>query len=411
MWSLALALLLAAAPPAERGDQIDDYHGVKVADPYRWLEDLDSPQTQAWVNAQRAYTGAWFAAAPQRAPMLARMRRLWNHDRMPLYGSKAGILVRGGRIFFLQQNGLANQPVLYVRDTPDAAPRVLLDINALAADGTASLAAWAPSPDGRWLAYGVARAGSDWQSWRVRDVSSGRDLADQLDWIKFSEPSWSADSRGFYYARYPQPEGNALTGRNEFQKLYYHRLETAQAADPLVYERPDHKDWQFTPHATEDGRYLVITVEQGTLTHTLLFYQDLKAAGGKTHELIPEFYAAQSFLGNRGGIFYVQTTYNGAPRPRRGHRSGTPRPRRLGGGGAAGERTPSAKHPGRLLAGAAIPEGRDWSGARPAARRPPRLRRAAAGELHRRHRRKLKALLFGGVVHLAADHLRLRPRG
>ncbi len=315
MWSVALALLLATVPVTERGAQVDDYHGVKVADPYRWLEDLDSPQTQAWVASQRAYTGAWFAAAPQLPPMLARMKRLWNHDRMPLYGSNAGIVVRGGRIFFLQQTGLANQPVLYVREGTDAPPRVLLDLNTVAADGTASLSTWAPSPDGKWLAYGIARAGSDWQAWRVREVSTGKDLDDQLDWIKFSAPSWSADSRGFYYSRYPQPQGNALTSPNEFQKLYYHRLETAQSADPLIYERPDHKDWQFTPHATEDGRYLAILVEQGTLTQTLLFYQDLKAADGKTHELIPEFYAAQSFLGSRGDVFYVQTTYR-APRGR-----------------------------------------------------------------------------------------------
>ena len=320
MWSVILALLLASVPPAERplavrGPQTDDYHGVKVADPYRWLEDLDSPQTQAWVKSQRAFTDSWFAAAPERAPMLARMKRLWNHERMPLRGSNAGIVVRGGHVFFLQQTGLANQPVLYVRDTPEGQPRVLLDSNALAADGTASLSTWAPSPDGKWLAYGVARAGSDWQVWHVRDVASGKDLADQLDWIKFSEPSWAADSRGFYYSRYPQPQGNALTSPNEFHKIYFHRLETAQAADRLIYERPDHKDWLFTPRATQDGRYLAIIVEQGTLTHTLLFYQDLKVADGKTHELIPDFYAAQSFLGNRGDVFYVQTTY-GAPRGR-----------------------------------------------------------------------------------------------
>jgi prolyl oligopeptidase len=298
---------------AERINQVDVYHGVKVADPYRWLEDLDSPKTQAWIKAQRAYTDSWFQAAPGRAQAMERVKRLWNFDRTPLRqndGSRAGIAVRDRRIFFLRQTGLENQPVLYVRDTPESQARVLLDVNTLAADGTAALSTWAPSPDGRWLAYGIARAGSDWQVWRIREVASGKDLADQLDWIKFSSPSWSADSRGFYYARYPKPEGNAMTVLNENHKLYHHRIETAQAEDRLVYERPDHKDWLFTPHATEDGRYLVIKVEKGTLTHNLLFYQDLKARDGKTHELISEFFAEQIFLGNRGDRFYVQTTYN-----------------------------------------------------------------------------------------------------
>ncbi len=322
----ALALLLvcslslvAAGPPAtERVGQIDDYHGVKVADPYRWLEQLDSPKTKAWVEAQRAYANSWFSAAPGRDRARERMKQLWNFDRTPLYqgsGAFAGIVVRGQRQFLLRQAGLQNQPVLLVRDKPDAALRVLLDVNTLAADGTAALSTWAPSPDGRWLAYGVARAGSDWQTWRVRDVESGRDLPDLLEWIKFSSPAWSADSRGFYYARFEKPPGDTLTAANEYHKLYHHRLETAQAEDRLIYERPDHKDWLFTPAVSLDGRYLVITVEKGTLTHTLLLYQDLKAARGKTQELIPDFYAKQDFLGSRGDVFYVRTTHN-APKGR-----------------------------------------------------------------------------------------------
>jgi len=309
MWSFALAFLMAAYPVSERIDQVDDYHGVKVADPYRWLEDLDSPKTQAWVEAQRAFTRAWFAGVPGREAAIERMRRLWNFDRTP-----PDIIVRGDRVFFLKQTGLENQPVLYVRQG-GGEPRVVLDANRLSADGTVSVPIWEPSPDGKLLVYGLAQAGSDWRTLRVREVDTGRDLADRLEWVKFTQPAWAAGGEGFYYARFPQPAGNALTAANQHHKLYFHRLGASQVEDRLIYEWPDHPDWLFNAKVTDDGRYLVITVEKGTLTHTLLFYQDLKAGDGRTHELIPEFYAAQTFLGNRGATFYVLTT-DGAPRGR-----------------------------------------------------------------------------------------------
>lgn len=305
----------AQPPAAPRGNQADDYHGTKVADPYRWMEDLDSPETARWVEAERPYTEAWFRRIPQRAALLDRMKTLWSVDRMPRQEDAAGYVARGGRIFFLKQGGLQNQPVLYVQDSPSAPPRPLLDVNSLAADGTTALSNWEPSRDGRYLAYGLAKAGSDWQQFLVRDVVTGTDLADKLEWIKFSAPTWSADGKGVYYGRFPKPAGDALTGVNEDQKLYYHRLGTPQSDDRLVYERPDHKDWIFATEVSEDGRYLVIRVEQGTESKTLLFYQDLSDGSGKTHELINEFYAAQQFLGSEGRKFYAQTTYN-APRGR-----------------------------------------------------------------------------------------------
>ena len=305
-------------PAAHRGDNVDDYYGTKVADPYRWMEDLDSPQTKQWVEAERAYTEKWFSNAPQRQVLLERMKKLWSFDRMPSFSKDeqvAGYIVRGKRVFFLRQTGLQNQPVLYVQDGPDAKPRVLIDVNALAADGTTALSTLAVSPNGNWLAYGLARAGSDWQQWQVRDVGTGKDLPERLDWIKFSSPAWAADSKGFFYCRFPKPAGDTLTGVNEDQQMFYHRLTSGQDTDRLVYQRPDHKDWIFSPTASEDGRYLVIRVEHGTETRNLLFYQDLKAGDGKTHELIDEFYAAQEFLGNEGRTFYVRTTFN-APKGR-----------------------------------------------------------------------------------------------
>lgn len=316
LFLIAMLSTAFAQPPAARRDaQVDDYHGERIADPYRWMEDADSPETRQWVQEERAYTEAWFKAAPQRAVLLNRMKALWNFERMPRRDEGAGYLVRGGRTFFLKQSGLQNQPVLYVQDSGRTAPRVLIDVNALAADGTTALSAWEPSYDGRYLAYGLAKAGSDWQEFRVRDVTAGKDLPDKLEWIKFSSPVWSRDGKGIYYGRYPKPEGAVLTGANTDQKLYFHRLGDPQSSDKLIYERPDHKEWLFAVDTSEDGRYLVIHVEQGTDSRHLLFYRDLSDKSGAVVELISEFYAAQRFLGSRGRRFYVQTTYN-APRGR-----------------------------------------------------------------------------------------------
>lgn len=315
---LLLTIMLptfAQPPAAPRGPQTDTLHGHTIADPYRWMEDLDSPQTTTWVQAERAYTESWFQHAPQRATLLARMKTLWNFDRTPRREDSAGYLVRGGRTFFLKQSGLQNQPVLYVQDGPNAARRPLLDVNALAADGTTSLSAWEPSYDGKHLAYGLAIAGSDWQQFHIRDVVTGKDLADKLEWIKFSSPAWSRDSKGIYYGRFPKPAGATLTGVNQDQKLYYHTLGAPQSEDTLIYQRPDHKDWIFAAETSTDRRYLIIHVHQGTETRNLLFYRDLTNSKGETVELINELYAAQSYLGNRGNRFYVLTTYN-APRGR-----------------------------------------------------------------------------------------------
>jgi prolyl oligopeptidase len=245
--SLFVSLISAAElPKTDRIDHTEVLHGVTIADPYRWLEDLDSEKTRAWVKAEQAYTEAWFAKAAGRQEALARMKRLWNFERMPpRLDGYAGIIERGGRVFFLRQSGQQNQAVLYVRDSGSANARVLLDVNNLAADGTAAISTWQPSPDGKWLAYGIARAGSDWQKWYVRDVQTGRDLPEELDWIKFSGPEWAADSSGLYYGRYPKPSGATLTGVNEGQQLWFHTIRTAQAQDRLVYERPDHKNWLF----------------------------------------------------------------------------------------------------------------------------------------------------------------------
>jgi prolyl oligopeptidase len=186
------------------------------------------------------------------------LTKLWDYERFSVPAKE------GGRYFFRRNSGLQNQSVLSVAEALDAEPRVLFDPNALSADGTVALAGYRISDDGKLMAYGLAKKGSDWQEWRVREVDTGKDREDLLEWVKFSRASWVKDGSGFYYSRYAQPkEADALTGLNEFQKLYFHKLGTPQSDDVLVYERRDHKDWGFHGEVTEDGRYLVITIHEG----------------------------------------------------------------------------------------------------------------------------------------------------
>jgi len=297
-------------PPARRGDVADDYHGVAVPDPYRWLEDLDSPETRAWIDAENALTESFLAAVPARERIRERLRRLLDHERFGLPRKE------GGRYFFTRNTGLQDQDVLLVADAIDAEPRVLIDPNALSKDGTIALAGWEPSRDGKLLAYGIAEAGSDWQVWRVRDVDKGEDLTDRVEWVKFSSTSWTPDGKGFFYSRYDAPaEGEALSATNTFQKVFYHRLGTAQGEDALIYSRADQKEWGFAADVTEDGRYLILSVWRGTDSKNGLFYKDLAAAQGEVVELLPAFDAAYDFIGNEGPVFWLRTDLD-APRGR-----------------------------------------------------------------------------------------------
>jgi prolyl oligopeptidase len=269
---LLLIMTASAAPPpypvTTRTNVVEQLHGVTVADPYRWLEDDHAPETKAWVEAQNRVTFAHLERIPERARLRERLTKLWNHERN-------GVPLReGGRYFFTRNDGLQNQSVLYVADSLDAAPRVLLDPNSLSADGTVALSGYRVSPDGNLLAYGLATAGSDWNEWKVRDVRTGKDLDDHLRWVKFSGASWLPDGSGFFYSRYDAPKpGEQLKGVNHFQKLYFHRLGTPQSADRLIYERRDQKEWGFGGHVTDDGNYLLITVSRGTDPRNLVFSQ------------------------------------------------------------------------------------------------------------------------------------------
>ena len=297
-------------PVTRQTNQVDLYHGVAVADPYRWLEDDHAAETKAWVAAQNEVTFAYLDRIPQRPAIRERLTQLWNFER---YSPPSQ---RGGRYFFSKNDGLQNQAVLYVADALDAAPRVLLDPNTLSPDGTVALSGAAVSDDGHWLAYGLATAGSDWQEWKVRDVRTGEDLADHLRWVKFSGASWTKDGRGFFYSRYDEPdEKSKLTRVNYFQKLYYHRLGTPQAEDRLVYHRPDQKEWGFHGTVTDDGRYLIITVTRGTDPKNCVFYQDLQDPAGTVVELLPDFEADYAFVDNDGPVFWFKTDLD-APRGR-----------------------------------------------------------------------------------------------
>ena len=297
-------------PATRRQDITDEYHGVKIADPYRWLEDDNSDETQAWVRAQNEVTSGFLEDVTQRGAIHDRLEKLWNYERSGVPWEE------GGRWFFSRNSGLQNQSVLFTADSPDAEPRMLLDPNSLSEDGTTSLTVTVPSRDARFLVYGLSKAGSDWQELRVKDIASGSDEPDVLQWIKFSGASWAPDGSGFYYSRYPQPkEGAALTEANKNQKVYFHRLGTAQSEDRLVYERPDQPDWGLHAHVTDDGAYLVYTVTHGTDPRKRVFYQSLAEKDTPVVELLNDFDAAYSFLDNAGTLFYFRTNLD-APRYR-----------------------------------------------------------------------------------------------
>jgi prolyl oligopeptidase len=290
-------------PVAKKTDVVDDYHGTKVADPYRWLEDTDSPETAKWIADENRVTQDYLSRIPQRGRIKDRLTTLFNYERFN------GFERAGSHYLVTRNDGLQNQDVLYVTDSLDGKERMLLDPNKLRADGTAALAGHFPSKDGKLLAYGIADAGSDWTEWHVRDIATGNDLPDLIRWSKFSRVEWTPDQRGFYYQRFAEPKpGEALRGENAFAKLYLHRLGEPQSADKLIYERPDQKQWMFDAGVTEDGHYLLIAVETTDFGKNLLFYQDLRASAPKTIELIRDVQALYNPLGNQGTVFYFQTT-------------------------------------------------------------------------------------------------------
>jgi prolyl oligopeptidase len=303
--SMSLSLI-AATPPeypiAQRGNTVDEYFGVKVADPYRWLEDEHSEQTIQWVKQQMEVTNKFLDIIPARDEIAKRLRNLWDYERFGLPYKK------GKHFFFTRNSGLQNQSVLYVAESLTARPRVLLDPNTLSTDGTVSLTITRPNELGTKLLYGTSHGGSDWQEFHIKDVATGRDEVDHLQWIKFSGASWAKDGSGFYYSRYPEPKAeDKMTAANKHHKLYFHKLGTPQADDKLIYERPDQPDWGLHGSVTEDGAYLIIELLEGTDPKNRLYYLDLHDSQAQAVKLLDDFDASYSFIHNKGSLFYLQT--------------------------------------------------------------------------------------------------------
>jgi prolyl oligopeptidase len=322
-------------PPSRKSDQVDNYHGTLVADPYRWLENPDSPETTTWIEAENKVTFSYLNAIPAKDKIRQRLTKLWNYERYSIPFKEGESQGNGAteRYFYFKNDGLQNQSVLYTLKTLDAKPKVLLDPNKLSEDGTVALSGLSISNNGQLLAYGLSTSGSDWQEWKVRDIETGQDLKDQLKWIKFSGVSWTNDNQGFFYSRYDEPQEkskleaeNAVLGSpqeeqfsktdvNYYQKLYYHRLGTPQSKDLLIYHRPDQKEWGFSGGVTEDGKYLIISVWLGTESKNLVFYQDLTNPNAEVVELINKFEADYSFIDHDDSVFYFRTDLQ-APRGR-----------------------------------------------------------------------------------------------
>ena len=299
-----------AYPTSAQVNQVDDYHGTPVADPYRWLENPDSPESRAWIEAQNNLTMGFLADIPARDRLKERLTKLWNYEKysIPFKQGDEPQNDSSQRYFYFKNDGLQNQNVLYTLKALTDEPTVLLDPNTLSTDGTVALAGLSVSENGKLLAYGLSTSGSDWQTWKVRDVETGADLPDEINWVKFSGASWSHDHTGFFYSRYDKPNSKTqLEDVNYFQKLYYHRLGTAQSEDVLIYDRPDHKEWGFSGGVTEDGRYLLISVWLGTDPRNLVFYKDLTTPNAPVVELINTFEAEYSLVDNDGSTFWFRT--------------------------------------------------------------------------------------------------------
>ncbi len=259
-----------AYPAATRADTVDDYSGVKVPAPFRWMEDLDNPDVAKWVDAENKLTFSYLDKIPERPWMQQRLKALWNYEKV---STPYRI---GGKLFFTKNSGLQNQSVVYMQGPDDKQPTLLMDPNALSPDGSVDLAFWVPSNDARYFAYALSQGGSDWDEVHVRDLGTGKDTSDDVKWLKFSGVAWTNDGKGFFYSRYPAPaEGKAISSEIKDQTLYYHVLGTAQSTDKLVYARPDLGAWIVSGSVSEDGRYLYIVLSNGNDAQNELYYADL----------------------------------------------------------------------------------------------------------------------------------------
>jgi len=302
-------------PDTRKDTVVEDHFGVKIADPYRWLEDDNSPETKAWVEAQNQVTFAYLESLPARKRIFDRLKELWTYERYGLPTKE------GPWYVFSRISGQPDekQPIVYRAKTVNAPPvkeNVLIDPHVFDPKGTTAVTGLGFTRDGRYVAYGLSVGGSDWIEWRVREVATAKDLPDVVKWSKFSGAAWMPDASGFFYSRYAEPkEGEALSGMNQNQKVYFHELGAAQSADTLVFERTDEPDWIFNADVTEDGRYALIYQFEGTEPKNRIFVRDLSKPDSPFQPLVDAFDAEYAVVGNDGATFYVRTN-NGAPRSR-----------------------------------------------------------------------------------------------
>ncbi|MEN3037643.1 MAG: prolyl oligopeptidase family serine peptidase [Candidatus Kryptonium sp.] len=293
-------------PQTKTVDVVENYHGFKVADPYRWLEDFNSEEVKRWVDAQNKLTFEYIRSVVFYDKIKKRLTELMNYPRVSV-PTKAG-----DRYFFFKNDGLQNQSVLYMRESLKGKDKLVIDPNKFSEDGTIALMNLSYSRDGRFLAYGISVSGSDWQEIRIRDIATGKDFDEVLKWCKFSSIAWLPDNSGFYYNRFPEPGTVPKEDENNYNRVYFHKLGTPQSEDKLVYERPDAKELNFYPSITEDGKYLILTVTHGTSPKNRIYYRELNSTGDFIR-LLDEADASYDFIGNNGSVFYFVTDLN-APR-------------------------------------------------------------------------------------------------
>ena len=257
-------------PATTMGSVVDDFGGTKVADPYRWMESLDSPEVKPWIAAQNAVTEPFLNALPHRKTLNERLTALWDYPRVGLPS------LEGGQMFYAKNSGLQRQAPIFRRDGIDKPPTLVIDPNVISEEGTVALAEYKVSPDAKLMAYGLSEGGADWETIHLRDLGTGKDLDDEVRWMRFSGISWTKDAKGFYYSRYPEPsKGKVLEAALSGHTLYYHRVGTPQSEDLLVYERKDLPGWIINGGVTEDGRYLLVLMFEGSGNKNRLYAADL----------------------------------------------------------------------------------------------------------------------------------------
>jgi len=257
-------------PATTMGSVVEDFGGTKVADPYRWMESLDSPEVKPWIAAQNAVTEPFLNALPHRKTLNERLTALWDYPRVGLPS------LEGGQMFYAKNSGLQRQAPIFRRDDIDKPPTLVIDPNVISEEGTVALAEYKVSPDAKLMAYGLSEGGADWETIHLRDLGTGKDLDDEVRWMRFSGISWTKDAKGFYYSRYPEPsKGKVLEAALSGHTLYYHRVGTPQSEDLLVYERKDLPGWIINGGVTEDGRYLLVLMFEGSGNKNRLYAADL----------------------------------------------------------------------------------------------------------------------------------------